>query len=301
MDKYVCYINDNNLGDVLLNASFKDITTLGVGGSISLLYYPNSTLSFITFYRFFIKNKDYPLLCIGGGSNILASSKNYNGIVVCFKNISEICIKNNNVIVSSGYDVRILSTVLKYLNLKGGEYLNSLPATVGGIITMNASCFGYKTSDIVKRCLCIDENGLLKWYKNEELKFAYRNSIIKSSELIVLKAELVFEKGTIKEIKEITERLRRKRADNQPLNLKNAGSVFKNNDNYTVWKMIDSLGFRGMNINDACVSNKHCNFIVNKNKASSDDIYELVCMIKDAVKEKYNIELECEWTLINFS
>lgn len=300
MNKYIDYIKLKNLGDVYLDKSFKDITTLGVGGKIALLYYPNSTISFIKFYRYYLENKDYPLLCIGGGSNVLSSDKEYNGIVVCFKNINEICIRNSNVVVSSGYDVRRLSVVLKYLNLKGGEYLNNLPATVGGIITMNASCYGYKTSSILKRCLCINENGILKWYKSEEMNFGYRNSIIKRKGLIVLKGEFIFEKGDIDEIQKITNTLKKYRYDNQPLNYKNAGSVFKNTNEYTVWKIIDDLGFRGYNINDAYVSNKHCNFIVNRNNASSSDIFKLVKLIKQKAKEKYNIDLECEWTLINF-
>ena len=85
MKKYEEYIKKNKLGEVYNNKSFKDITTIKIGGKIMMLYYPNSIESFVLFYKYYLLFKDYKIVIIGNGSNILANSKTFNGIVVCFK------------------------------------------------------------------------------------------------------------------------------------------------------------------------------------------------------------------------
>ena len=49
---YIEYIKKNNLGEIKLNKTFKDITTLKIGGSIDLLFYPNTIENFIIFYKY---------------------------------------------------------------------------------------------------------------------------------------------------------------------------------------------------------------------------------------------------------
>ena len=85
-----------------------------------------------------------------------------------------------------------------------------------------------------------------------------------------------------------------------PLKQYNAGSTFKNPNGYKSWELINNLGLRGININDALVSDKYCNFLINKNNCRSDDMKKLIELIINTVKNEYNIKLECEWDLINF-
>ena len=87
MDKYINYINQNSLGELYYDKTFKEITTLKVGGKVKLLYYPNSTVNFVRFYKYYIKFKDVSIFIIGNGSNVLASDDDYDGIVISFKKI----------------------------------------------------------------------------------------------------------------------------------------------------------------------------------------------------------------------
>lgn len=84
MIKYIEYIKNNKLGNVDLNNSFSNLTTIKIGGKIKLLYYPNTIDNFIKFYHYYLYFKDYPLIIIGNGSNLLVNSKDYNGIVISF-------------------------------------------------------------------------------------------------------------------------------------------------------------------------------------------------------------------------
>ena len=85
---------------------------------------------------------------------------------------------------------------------------------------------------------------------------------------------------------------------NQPLNARSAGSTFVNPKGIKAWKVIDNLGYRGKVNGGAKVSEKHTNFLVNQNQASFKDIYDLMLDITLKAKEKYNIDLECEWEIL---
>ena len=102
------------------------------------------------------------------------------------------------------------------------------------------------------------------------------------------------------EILEIIETNLEKRRKNQPLNTMNAGCAFKNNISHSAWSLIDGVNLRGYAIGDAQVSEKHCNFLINKSNAKAEDMFSLIKKIKKEVKDKYDIDLIYEWVLINF-
>ena len=101
-------------------------------------------------------------------------------------------------------------------------------------------------------------------------------------------------------LENIREVIARDRKQKQPLECLNAGSTFKNTKEIQAWKLIDELGLRGFSINDAQVSNKHCNFLINKKECKSEYMMKLINLIKNKVLNKYSIDLQCEWILINF-
>ena len=160
MKKYEEYIKKNKLGEVYNNKSFKDITTIKIGGKIMMLYYPNSIESFVLFYKYYLSFKDYKIVIIGNGSNILANSKTFNGIVVCFKKcICKYFLYKNTITINSGVLIMDVINYLKDKNLGGFEKLSYIPATIGGMIKMNASCYNVNISDNLVSLKGINEKG----------------------------------------------------------------------------------------------------------------------------------------------
>ena len=170
---YIEYIKKNNLGEIKTNKTFKDITTLKIGGSIDLLFYPSTIENFIIFYKYYLKNEKYPIIIIGNGSNVLASSDEYKGIVVSFKKINyKYSLVKNIVTVSSGVLINDLINFLKNNNLSGLEKLYYIPATIGGLLKMNGSAYGNAISDNLIYMKVIDENGSIKIINKEEIEFS---------------------------------------------------------------------------------------------------------------------------------
>ena len=153
--------------------------------------------------------------------------------------------------------------------------------------------------ELVKEIKVIDENLDLITLKNEELNFAYRDSLLKHNKnYICVSATLELENGNTEESLELIEERRQRRLATQPLEYPSAGSVFRNPENISAGKLIEDCGLKGYNINGAEVSTKHANFIINKNNCTGKDIIELIDIIRKKVYDEYNIELVLEQEII---
>lgn len=300
MLEYIEYIKKNKLGVVFLNKTFKELTTIRIGGPINILYYPNTIDNFIMFYRFYIENKKCPIVILGNGSNILANDKEYKGIVICFKKIMfKYFLFHDVLTISSGVMINDAIHYLKKQNKGGLEKLYYIPATIGGMVKMNASAYDCSISDNIVKIKTIDEFGNINIYNKDDIKFEYRNTSINDKEIILEVAFKITQKEE-SEINNIINDIKNNRKNKYPLVQYNAGSTFKNPKNKKSWFLIDSVGLRGISINDACVSNKHCNFLINKKNCSSEDMIKLINVVINKVKDRYNVILECELKLINF-
>lgn len=299
MKKYIDFINEYQLGEYKLNEQFTNITTLKIGGPIGLLFYPSTEENFISFYRFYLQKKDVSLVVIGNGSNVLASSKTYYGIVVCFKKIkfkySYYQFQNTyHIFCNAGVMLMDLINYFKKQNIGGLEKLSYIPGTIGGMVKMNAGAYNDTIAKHIKTITIINSNGEIEVISSD--KFKYRDSQIKD---IILNVEIILEYKDKEIIEQAITKIKLNRSSKQPILEKNAGSTFKNIDNISVWKLIDNLGLRGYTINEAMVSNIHTNFLINKDKCTSEDMVRLINFIKEKVYAKYKIALECEWVFIN--
>ena len=298
MIKYIEYIKNNKLGIIETNQLFSKLTTLRIGGKIDLLFYPYSVEQFVLFYKFYEKYKDYPIFILGNGSNVLASSNEYKGIVICFKKIKYkySYIKNSdNVVVHVNSGVMLMDIInyFKNENIGGLEKLAYIPGTIGGIVKMNAGAYNDEIGNYVKSVKVL-ENGRVKTINNFDFK--YRSSNINK---IILEVELLLKYKNKKEIEKTIQKIKESRMSKQPILQNNAGSTFKNPANLKVWKLIDELGLRGFSINNATVSDVHTNFLINKGNCKSSDMVALINLIKEKVKKKYHINLECEWEIVS--
>ena len=176
----------------------------------------------------------------------------------------------------------------------GYEFLSGIPGTVGGAVKMNAGAFGSEIKDVLIDVTILDEKYNFKSLKNEELNFSYRNSIFFEKNWIIIGCTFKVQKGDISEIKEKRKEIIESRREKQPIELPNAGSIFKRSDDCIPAKLIDEAGLKGFSIGGAQVSTKHAGFIVNKGNATAADIIKLIKHVKGVIKEKYDIELEQE-------
>lgn len=293
------YILGRNLGLIKEDLTFKELTTLRIGGKISLVYYPYSLENFIDVYRLILYRK-VPFFIIGGGSNILASDKKYEGIVISFSKIKHDYIINDDVLeCDSGIMANRLSYELAMKKYTGLEFLSGIPGSIGGVVAMNASYKGRSISDQIISVDCVDNLGRVITLKNNELEFEYRNSKILKEKLVVIKARF---KVTMvdEDLLEVLKYYQQIRNETQPLGEFSAGCAFKNPKEGSAWRFIEEVGLRGFRINDAVISEKHANFVINSFRASSEDMIELLQLIKEKVKKEKNINLINEWILVNF-
>ena len=148
--------------------------------------------------------------------------------------------------------------------------------------------------DIVKSVKCMDYDGNIREFTNEELEFSYRKSIFKQQAYIILEAVLELQRGEISEIKEKMDEYAKYRREHQPIEYPSAGSTFKRGEDFITAKLIDEAGLKGYTIGGAMVSTKHSGFIINKGNATAQDVMQLIKYIKEKIREKYNKDLELE-------
>ena len=152
---------------------------------------------------------------------------------------------------------------------------------------------------IVKSLKVLTPSLEIKIMENKELDYHYRTSFFeKNPEYIILEANIQLKKGNKQEILEIVEDRKKRRISSQPLEYPSAGSVFRNPTNNYAGKLIEDIGYKGKQKNDAMVSEKHANFIINKGNASGRDIIELINEIKEKVKQTYDIDLYLEQEIV---
>lgn len=236
---------------------------------------------------------------LGKGSKVLFKEEYINDpIILISDKFEEIYINKNKVIVSSGYDNKRLIITLANHNLGGFHYLYPLPASIGGMIYMNAAdkyiCF----SDFIEKIIVLDEFNKIIILDKEECNFTYRNSIFKTKKYIILYCVLklkTIEKNII--IDQICESLNY-RIIHQEINKKSCGSLFKNPKNTKAYQLIETIKDKLDNNDKVYLSSKHSNFILN-NGASSTEIIQFINSIKELVYQKYDIMLEEELNILD--
>ena len=286
-------------GEVLNNVSLKEYNTYKIGGKAKYVIKPYDVNNLIELIKY-LEDIDLHYIILGSGSNVILPDENFDGALVLLNNLNNIKIDNNTVIVEAGINLNGFITNMINNNFCGLEDLYGIPGTLGGAINGNAGCHGSEISDHLISVTYL-ENGIIKKITKKECGFSYRNSIFKNdNKKIIMSAEFMFENGDKENMNTIIKHHQKQRLESQPLNYPNAGSVFKNPEGTYAGKLIEELGLKNYHINDAYISEKHANFIVNKGNATSKDIINLIKYIKEQVKEKYNIGVELEQRIIKY-
>lgn len=280
-------------GEYYSDKYFKDLTTLRMGGHIKHFVMPNSVEDLKTIIEYLKANK-VSFKVIGNGSNLICGESEYDGVVINLKRLNSYEISNDEIYVESGVMAPSLANYLAKQGLSCLEFASGIPGTMGGLIYMNAGAYKGEMADVVNEVLVLKDNELI-WMKKDECCFAYRNSIFRDHpRWVVIAAKLKLVKKSSEIICDLMNDRLQRRKQTQPLEMPSAGSCFRNPDNGFAWKLIDSIGYRGISRNGVCVSEKHSNFIVNVGNGTAEDYLGIAYEVQDKVKEKYGIKLVME-------
>lgn len=292
-DELVKKISPSN---VFVNEKMSKHTSFKVGGIADFFVIANDVKELICILKLAkeLKIKTYIL---GNGTNIVVKDEGFRGIIIKlnFKNLK---IEDDKIIAGAGVSVALLSEYAYRSQIKGYEFISGIPGTVGGAVKMNAGAYGSEIKDVLISTTYLDEKYNIKEIKNNEHDFSYRKSIFENKKWIILESTFKVEKGNKEEIKQKRQEIATVRQEKQPLDMPNAGSIFKRGDDFLPAKLIDEAGLKGYTIGGAQISKKHAGFIVNTGNASAQNIIDLIKHIQTTIKDKFDKDIELEVIII---
>ena len=284
-------------GQILFDENLSKYSWFNLGGPAKVVFRPKD----LNELSIFLKNtkKFNKIKVLGVGSNTLIRDGGFNGIIIKFgKSFSHLSLFDQNTIIAgaSALDKNVSNFAFENL-LTGFEFLSCIPGTIGGGIRMNSGCYGEDISKILISVQVMDLNGKIKVIYPSDIKFSYRGCNLDNS-LIFISATFRGKKSNKKNIQKKLNCLTEQKKRDQPSKIKTCGSTFKNPESNKAWKLIKYSGCVGMRVGDAYISEKHCNFFVNKGNAKSKDLENLIYQVKNKVLDKTGINLELELQII---
>lgn len=285
--------------DIKENVSFKTLTTYKTGGVCKYLISPFEVLALIELLKV-LKENNIKFKIFGNGSNILASDKVYDGVIIRLDKFNKVKVDGDIVYAEAFVNLISLSLTCLNNNLTGFEWASGIPGTVGGACYMNAGAYLKSVSDVLISVTVLDENYDVVEIPLKDLKFGYRKSSLMDKGYIILGAKFKLSKGCYDDILNLVTERRERRYKSQPLNYPSAGSVFRNPEGDYAGRLIEECNLKGYIKGGAKISDMHANFIVNYNNATSSDVKDLIELAKLKVHEKFNIDLKCEQELFNW-
>ncbi len=284
-------------GKISLNESLAPFTTFRIGGVADYYIEPVDAIDLQKMLKY-LNSIEMPFYVMGNGSNVLISDEGIRGVVINLESGFGY-LKHEEGLIIAGAGAKIARFVEFCIqnSYAGTEMLAGIPATIGGTLIMNAGAYGGEISAFVTGVTVI-KNLQIKKLSKEECSFVYRNSGLTGS--IILEATFKLPAGDPAEISARRKELMLHRNESQPVEIPNAGCVFKNPEGNFAAKIIQECGLKGKAIGGAMVSPKHANFIVNYDNATANDVIELIKLIRRTVKEMKGINLELEIKLIGF-
>lgn len=280
-----------NIGDIRTNESLAPYTTWKIGGPADILVLPQNKEQAAAAIQI-AQNSGVPWTVIGRGSNLLVTDKGIRGIVIKLSDaFATLRFEGTTVYAGASYSFIKLSVLAAKEGLTGLEFASGIPGSVGGAVYMNAGAHGSDVSRILKQAEVILDTGELITMQAEDLRYAYRHSILHTLPGIVTEAVFELQAGDRKEIAGAMAAYRDRRLRTQPLQLACAGSVFRNPAGGYAAKLIEDAGLKGKRVGGAEVSPLHANFIVNTGKATAEDVLTLIREVQQIVQDKYGVEL----------
>ncbi len=272
----------------------------------------------------FAAEKKLNYFILGGGSNILVSDQGFDGLVIKVKS-GNINVNKEKLFIEVEAGLNLATLVKKAAEngLSGLEWAAGIPGTVGGAVRGNARAFGGDMAAVVENVVVLNTKDMqIKTFSNNQCEFNYWGSIFKKDPgLIVVAVKIKMQAGDKEKIIQKNKEIINKRIDAQPQGSPSAGSFFLNpvvadeklkkefeqekgikciDGKIPAGWLIDQIGLRGKKIGGAMISEKHGNFLVNAGGATAEDVIILSSVIKQKIRQKFNIQLESEVKLVGF-
>lgn len=276
--------------------------TWRAGGAAARAYTPADRADLAAFLASLPEGE--PVCFVGLGSNLLVRDGGYRGTVVLMHNPrAAIRVEGDLVYAEAGAASPKVARFSATHGFEGAEFLAGIPGTIGGALAMNAGCYGSETWDVVAKVATISHAGAMRERAPAEFEIGYRRVALRGTRLgedeWFIAGWFRFRPGDVKRSRERINELLATRIAEQPLDLPNAGSVFRNPPGYHAAQLIEACGLKGSEIGGARISEKHSNFIVNpKGKARAADIEALIAHARDTVKARFGVELVPEVRII---
>src|SRR3954464_6200391 len=272
------------------------------GGTVDRAYTPADVDDLAVFLRRLPQQE--PILFVGLGSNLLIRDGGFRGTVVfTHRALAGLSLENDSsqpkIYAEAGVATPKVARFAANNNMERAEFLAGIPGTVGGVLAMNAGCYGSETWDVVVRVRTIDRAGKMHVRQPNEYNVAYRTVLpVPPRDEFFVAAWFRFTRGDGEKARQRIRELLAKRMATQPLGEPNAGSVFRNPPQDYAARLIEASGLKGWRIGGAEVSPIHANFIVNKGGATASDIEELILLVQTTVHRQVGVTLEREVKII---
>lgn len=288
---------------MLLLDDFKDIvvpneplskhTYFGLGGPAECFVCPRSLDELAAVVRRCLED-DVPLRTLGGGSNVLVRDEGVRGVVVHLAGDEFTRVRVQDHVVETG-SAALLSNAISHSvrqGLAGLETLVGIPGTMGGALSMNAGGRAGDVGQFVVDVTVMDPHGRIETRGRDDLIFSYRQSNL--DDAVILASRFQLEPDDPEAIARRMRKLWILKKANQPLSFQSAGCIFKNPRELSAGSLIDQAGLKGTRVGEAEISDRHANFIVAHEGATSQDVLRLIDLARARVAERFGIELELE-------
>ena len=291
-------------GRLTEQANIGGSTWFRVGGPAEVLFRPADSEDLSQFLA--ACPEEIPLMVMGVCSNLIIRDGGVPGVVIKLgRDFAEIDHNKDGIITAgaAALDMNVAQYAARE-GLGGVEFLSGIPGSVGGALRMNAGAYGSETVDILLDAKVMDRDGSIHVLTPKQMIMTYRHND--------LPEHYIFISARFKTISEATEiiqerinEIRARRHESQPVKARTGGSTFANpliedlracnlSEDTKTWQLIDEVGGRGLTIGDACMSEKHCNFMINKGNATAEDLESLGEEIRRRVKEQFGLTLKWE-------
>jgi UDP-N-acetylmuramate dehydrogenase len=294
MDKIISILSENIKNEnIYKNEPIRNHTYTKLGGKADIFVTPETVGELQAVLRT-AQSLGQTITILGSGSNVIVRDGGIRGIVIGMGKLNSISVNGNRIKAQSGAQIIDVSRIALKHSLTGLEFACGIPGSVGGALYMNAGAYGGQTADVLVQATVMDKEGVVHFFRKEEMALGYRKSIFMEKEYLIVEAEFELEAGESSEIKAKMDELTEARESKQPLEYPSCGSVFKRPPGYFAGKLIQDSELQGKRIGGAEVSKKHAGFIVNIDDATSSEYLELIEFVRRTVKEKFDVELETE-------
>ncbi|MEO7803238.1 MAG: UDP-N-acetylmuramate dehydrogenase [Actinomycetota bacterium] len=284
--------------DVSTEVRIDRFTSFRLGGPASILIEP-ATETRLAAVGLTLASYGIDILILGRGTNVLVSDEGFKGAVIRLTKAFE-WIRDEPPFVVAGGAVPLpqVSNWAARRSFSGLEFAVAIPATVGGSVKMNAGAHGSDVSEVLESAvICHLTRGELDVMSAEQMQMSYRQTNLGADD-IVCSARFKLAQAKPEKIGLLMERYRSHRSETQPIEARNAGSMFRNPPGMSAGALIEASGLKGFQHGGAEVSAKHANFFIAESSATAQDVYNLMVHVQSAVREATQVLLIPEVRLV---